>query len=244
MAPRTAPALSVLVASSLLVLALTPSPAAAELSDRKIRKIDDAARVLGEFMGRSRDREIPRELFRDAECVLVLPDVAKGAFGIGGRYGKGLATCRLEGEGWSPPAFFEIGGFSIGFQAGGEYVDLLLVVQDRRGINALLGSKVTLGADASVAAGPYGRTGQAATDGQLKATMLSWSRTRGLFAGVSLDGAVLKQDKSDNRALYGRKTSARKVLLPKEGELLPMPAATEPFMQAIRKHVPPRASAR
>lgn len=235
MLPRSVPALLVLLAS----VSLAPS-SEAELKERKLRKIDEAARVLGEFMSRSRDREIPRELLEDAECVLVLPDVAKGAFGIGGRYGKGLATCRLEDGAWSPPAFMEIGGFSIGFQAGGEYVDLLLVVRDRRGARALLGSKVTLGADASVAAGPYGRTGQAATDGQLKAAILSWSRSRGLFAGVSLDGAVLKQDKSDNRALHGRKIKARDILLPKADAVLPMPEEAEPFMAAIRRHVPPR----
>lgn len=237
---------SVSFMAALFVSSVLALPASAGLSDRKIRKIDDAARVLREFMTASRDREIPRELFENAECVLVLPDVAKGAFGVGGRYGKGLATCRLEGEnaGWSPPAFVEIGGFSIGFQVGGEYVDLLLVVQDRRGIDGLLGSKVTLGADASVAAGPYGRTGQAMTDGQLKATILSWSRSRGLFAGVSLDGAVLKQDKSDNRALYGRRIQARELLLPKDGELEEVPEVTEPFMAAVRRHVPARASSR
>ena len=228
--------------AALLALALLPlaaRSAGAGLSERKIRKVEESARMLAEFL-QARDAEIPRDLLADSRCVMVLPDVAKGALGIGGRYGKGLVSCRLDEGGWSPPGFVEIGGASIGFQIGGEYVNLLLVVRDRRGLDALLSSKVTLGADASVAAGPYGRTAQAATDGQLKAALLSWSRSRGLFAGVALDGAVLKQDKSDNRALYGRKVSLREILLPKEGAALPVPEAARPFAEAVERLVPAR----
>lgn len=222
-----------------LALAALPAPAAAHLSEKKQRKVDDAARVLGEFL-RARDAEIPSELLAAARCVMVMPDVAKGAFGIGGRYGKGLVSCRLDGGGWSPPGFVELGGASFGWQVGAEYVDLLLAVRDGRGLDALLSSKVTLGADASVAAGPYGRTAQAATDGQFKAAILSWSRSRGLFAGLSLDGAVLKQDKSDNRDLYGRKISLREVLLPEDGEVLPVPPQARPFAEAVKRMVPAR----
>jgi lipid-binding SYLF domain-containing protein len=166
-----------------------------------------------------------------------VPDLTKGALGVGGRYGKGLVSCRTADGRWGPPAFVEIGGMSIGFQIGGEIIDLVLVVRNRDGIDYLLRDRFTLGADASVAAGPVGRTAAAATDIALQAGILAYSRTRGVFAGVALDGAVVKQDKSDNRFLYGRRVTAREILLP-DGAPLATPAEARAFIDALERLAP------
>lgn len=225
---------------TLLLLAfavLWPRSAEARLSPKLERKVADSAALLGELVT-MRDAEIPRDLLSDATCIVVIPDLTKGALGVGGRYGKGLASCRNEAGEWGAPAFIEVGGASIGFQIGGERIDLMLIVRGRESAKWLLRDKFTLGADASVAAGPYGRTAGAATDAALRAAILSYSRTRGAFAGVSIDGAVLKQDKSDNRRLYGRPVTARRVLLPDEGEALAIPQAARPFIDALHEHAP------
>ena len=224
----------VIVSATLLCSALVAASAGAVLPDRLQNKVADTARVLEEFMV-ARDSEVPTDLMESAECIAVLPDVTKGALVVGGRYGKGLVSCRKEDRSWGPPLFLEISGASIGFQIGGEVVDLLLVVRNRKGADYLLRNKFTLGADASAAAGPVGRTVGAATDAALQAGILYWSRTRGAFAGVALDGAVVKQDKSDNRLLYGRKVLARDVLLPK-GVALTVPPEAQPFLDALARH--------
>lgn len=220
-----------------VVLAMPLAAEAAQRLPRKLeRKIADSAKLVGELVA-MRDAEIPRDLLSDATCIVAIPDLTKGAVGIGGRYGKGLASCRLEDGSWGPPAFVEIGGASIGFQIGGERIDLMLVVRGRDGAKWLLRDKFTLGADASVAAGPYGRTAGAATDAALRAAILSYSRSRGVFAGVALDGAVLKQDKTDNRKLYGQATTARRILLPEDGEsALEAPPAAAPFVESLERH--------
>lgn len=231
--------LSVLLAAlfAIPLSVVPPSATAAQRLPRKLeRKIADSAQLVGELVT-MRDAEIPRDLLADATCIVAIPDLTKGAVGVGGRYGKGLASCRRDDGSWGPPAFVEVGGASIGFQIGGERIDLLLVVRGRDGAKWLLRDKFTLGADASVAAGPYGRTAGAATDVALRAAILSYSRSRGAFAGVSLDGAVLKQDKTDNKKLYGQAASARRILLPESAdEALPIPPAAAPFVESLRRH--------
>jgi lipid-binding SYLF domain-containing protein len=170
---------------------------------------------------------IPRDLLNKAECVAVVPGVKKLALGVGGRYGKGAVVCRKDdGRGpWGPPAMIEMGGPSVGLQIGGQSADFVFLIMNPKGIDHLLRSKFTLGADASVAAGPKGRNAEAATDLRMQAEILSYSRSRGLFAGVSLEGAVVKQDRNANEQVYGEPVDARDLLL-KADRRVP-PAARE-----------------
>jgi lipid-binding SYLF domain-containing protein len=158
---------------------------------------------------------IPRDLLDKAECVVVLPTVLKGAFGIGGSYGRGVMVCRTgahyKGH-WGAPALYALEGVSIGFQLGGQATDFVLLVMNPKGARSLLSSKVKLGADASAAAGPKGRTAEGATDIVMNAEILSYSRNKGLFAGVSLEGSTLRSDGSANEKLYGRKVSAKEII--------------------------------
>jgi lipid-binding SYLF domain-containing protein len=172
---------------------------------------------------------IPQELLDKAECVVVFPSVKKAAFGIGGSYGRGAMVCR-SGAGytgpWGPPAMYALEGFSFGFQLGGQATDFVLLIMNDKGAKSVLGSKVKLGADASAAAGPKGRNASAATDIVLKAEILSYSRSRGLFAGVSLEGSTLRSDGDANENLYGREWSAEQIIrkgavkTPPAGQLL------------------------
>ena len=170
---------------------------------------------------------IPRDLLNKAECVAVVPGVKKIALGVGGRYGKGAVVCRKDGGRgpWGPPAMIEMGGPSVGLQIGGQSADFVFLIMNPKGIDHLLRSKFTLGADASVAAGPKGRNAEAATDLRMQAEILSYSRSRGLFAGVSLEGAVVKQDRNANEQVYGEPVDARDLLL-KADRRVP-PAARE-----------------
>jgi lipid-binding SYLF domain-containing protein len=158
---------------------------------------------------------VPQELLDKAECVLVLPSVKKFAIGFGGSYGRGAMSCRTGKNftgGWSAPAMYALEGGNIGIQLGGQATDFLILVMNPKGVNSLLKSKVKLGADAAAAAGPKGRTAQAATDVLMRAEMLSYSRSRGLFAGVSLEGSTLRQDNGANENIYGRKITAREIV--------------------------------
>lgn len=233
-------ALSLAIVAAALLAAAPASASGSELSSRQRRKVADTVRAFDAFMA-TRDAEIPGDMIDGAVCIAVLPDVAKGALGVGGRYGKGLVSCRsAEGSTfgpWSPPSFIEIHGLSIGFQVGGQASDILMVVRNERGADSLMRDKFTLGADASVAAGPVGRTAGASTDLALQAGILVWARNRGLFAGAALDGATCTPDKTDNRDLYGRKVTMREILLPEEGKALPTPAGAEPWLAALAKHV-------
>jgi lipid-binding SYLF domain-containing protein len=170
---------------------------------------------------------IPRDLLNKAECVAVVPGVKKIALGVGGRYGKGAVVCRKDGGRgpWGPPAMIEMGGPSVGLQIGGQSADFVFLIMNPKGIDHLLRSKFTLGADASVAAGPKGRNAEAATDLRMQAEILSYSRSRGLFAGVSLEGAVVKQDRNANEQVYGEPVDARDLLL--EADRRVPPAARE-----------------
>jgi len=213
-----------------IVTAATTAAAAADLSQKSAERIKEAAAVLQEIHAVP-DKDIPQELWDKAECVIVIPSLKKAAFIIGGEFGKGLMSCRRNGA-WSAPIFMEMQKGSWGFQIGAESIDLVLLVMNPNGVNKLLNNKVTLGADASVAAGPIGRSAHAATDGQLKSELLSWSRAQGLFAGINISGGVLKPDADDNVALYAKTISPHDVVL---GDSVKAPAVAQPFMDALRR---------
>lgn len=172
-------------------------------ADEAAERADHAATVLEEIM-RTKDRSIPQQLLARAECAIVVPGVKKAAFIVGGKYGRGFLSCRKGRAGWSAPAGVRLEGGSFGFQIGGSETDVVMLVLNRRGMEKLLRSKFTLGADASVAAGPVGRTSSAETDALMRAEILSWSRSRGVFAGVALKGSTMRPDEEANRQLYGR----------------------------------------
>src|SRR5438270_8642214 len=181
-------------------------------------RVKDAGTVLKEILNIPDD--IPHDLLNKAECMIILPSVLKGAFGIGGSYGRGVMVCRsgehYKGR-WGAPALYALEGVSIGFQLGGQATDFVLLVMNPKGARSLLTSKVKLGADASAAAGPKGRTAEGATDIVMNAEILSYSRNKGLFAGVSLEGSTLRSDGSANQKFYGRKLSAKEII--REGKV-------------------------
>ena len=178
---------------------------------------------------------IPDDLMARARAVAVIPHVVKGAFGIGGRYGKGLVSQRMANGQWSTPAYIEIGGGSFGLQIGVEAADLVLVFTNDEGVKGLLKGKVKLGADASVAAGPVGRRAEVGTDATLKSAIWSYSRSKGLFAGVSLDGSTITMDDSANEKVYGRKLSGEEILT--KGTVA-VNATARPFVDALAKYSP------
>jgi lipid-binding SYLF domain-containing protein len=204
---------------------------AAGLSKKLKSRIDDASAVLIE-LHTAPDKDVPQELWDHASCVIVIPSVKKAAFVFGGEYGKGLMSCHRNGT-WSAPVFMQLEKGSWGLQIGAQSIDLILLVNNERGMKKLLGNKVTLGAEASVAAGPVGRDTRAATDAQLHAEILSYSRTQGLFAGINLSGGVLKPDPDDNEELYGKPVPAADVLTT---DKVAAPPATEAFMKALQRN--------
>jgi lipid-binding SYLF domain-containing protein len=181
----------------------------ADLGD-EISQSEKAARVFGEIMG-TPDKGIPKDLLEKAECVAVFPSVLKAGFIVGGRGGRGVASCRTV-NGWSAPAYFTLGGASFGLQIGAQSTDFVMLFMNKEGLNSLLSDEFTLGGDASVAAGPVGRQAGASTDLKLNAQILSYSRSKGLFAGLELKGVVIKADKDDMRDVYGEGVTARQVL--------------------------------
>ncbi len=196
------------------------------------KRLNSTAEVLESVM-ESPDQGIPQGLLNKAACVVVFPSLKKGAFIFGGKYGRGYATCRNDdGVGWTAPGAVRMEGFNFGLQAGGQETELVLLVMNERGMQRLLTSQFTLGGDASVAAGPVGRTVTANTDALLTAEILSWSRSRGLFAGISLDGATLRQDRGVNGKLYGAPYRNRDIL---DGKL-PTPAAAEPMLSVLNRY--------
>jgi lipid-binding SYLF domain-containing protein len=192
-------------------------------------RVQAAADVLNEIQA-APDAGIPQEVLGSAECVAVLPSMLKGGFIVAANYGRGLASCRTP-KGWSAPAFFVVTGGSLGFQIGGQAVDLVMLIMNKDGMKHLLSSQFELGADASVAAGPVGRHAQGNTDWKMRAEVLTYSRARGLFAGVSLNGAVIKQDKDSTREFYGRMVPFRTSLV---GEIEPPPGANG-FLTTLAK---------
>ena len=192
-------------------------------------RVQAAAEVLDEIQS-APDKGIPEEVLRSAECVAVVPSMLKGGFIVGAKYGRGLASCRTP-KGWSAPAFFVVEGGSFGFQIGGQAVDLVMLIMNKNGMKHLLTSEFELGADASVAAGPVGRHAEGNTDWKMRAEVLTYSRARGLFAGVSLNGAVIKQDKDSTRDFYGHMVSFPASL---QGEV-DAPAGANAFLASLAK---------
>ncbi len=192
-------------------------------------RVQAAADVLNEIQA-APDAGIPQEVLGAAECVAVVPSMLKGGFIVGAKYGRGLASCRTP-KGWSTPAFFVVAGGSFGFQIGGQAVDLVMLIMNENGMKHLLSSEFALGADASVAAGPVGRHAEGATDWKMRAEVLTYSRARGLFAGVTLNGAQIKQDKDSTREFYGRMVPFKTALT---GEIDP-PSAASPFLTTLAK---------
>jgi SH3 domain-containing YSC84-like protein 1 len=211
---------------ALLISCALLTPAYAADNGTEQDRVEDAGHVLKEILNIPED--IPQDLLDKAECVIVLPSVKKAAFGIGASYGRGVMICRsgLSYTGpWGPPAMYALEGASIGFQIGLQGTDFVLLVMNPSGARSLLKSKVKLGADASAAAGPKGRTASAATDVVMSAEILSYSRNKGLFAGVSLEGSTLRSDGSANEKLYGQKLTARQII--REGKVKNPPCAAE-----------------
>jgi SH3 domain-containing YSC84-like protein 1 len=209
----------------------------AAVSKDEAKRLTEAAAVLDELRA-APDTGIPNDTWSRAQCVVVIPSVKKGAFIVGGEYGSGVMSCRA-GNGWSSPVFMQLAKGSVGFQIGAQTTDLVLLIMNRSGLDKLLDNKVSLGADASVAAGPVGRTAAAATDAQLKAQILSYSRSQGLFAGIDLSGGTLKPDKDANRNAYGA-TTARDVAMGTRG--VPVLTEATPFITALRQSAPPAAA--
>ena len=200
-----------------------------------VKRLDEAAKVLDEIMTVP-DKGIPEGILASAKCVAVVPSLIKGGFIVGGRYGKGVATCRNRSA-WSGPAPFTITGGSWGLQFGGEEVDLIMVVTNEKGLHDFLTNRFKLGTGASVAAGPVGRSTEASTDAKLDSEILSYSRSRGVFAGLDLNGAVIKQDSDGMKDLYGRVIPFRAVLLGK----IPAPQTTSRFLAVVKKWASPNA---
>ena len=194
-----------------------------------------AAKVLSDIM-KAPDKGIPGDLLKQAHAIAVIPHVVKGAFGVGGRFGKGLVSRKTAAGGWGTPAFIDIGGGSVGFQIGVTATDLILVFVDETTLKGLLGDRLKLGADASVAAGPVGRSAEAGVSGSLKAGIYSYSRSKGLFAGVALDGAVLSIDDEANAAVYGSGVTGAQVL---EGKVKAT-RAVKPLVDALTRYAPAR----
>jgi lipid-binding SYLF domain-containing protein len=217
----------------MLVLSMTLPVLAAD--KRETDRVKESGVVLQEILGIPDD--IPSDLLKKATCVAVLPSVKKLAIGIGGSYGRGVLTCRggadFKGR-WSAPSMLALEGGNIGFQLGGQATDFVILVMNDRGADSLLSSKVKLGADASAAAGPKGRTAAAATDAWMRAEMLSYSRSRGLFAGISLEGSTLRPDTSANEKLYGKKITAKEIV--REGRV-GMPASAGTLISALNRAV-------
>ena len=218
-----------LIVMTLLLVGASASAAAPSKGESK--RVAGAANVLTELRS-SPDRSIPEDIWERARCVAVIPGVKKAALVFGGEYGKGVMSCRMTGGGWSAPAFLTLETGSWGAQIGAESTDVVLLVMNDRGIDHLLQDEVALGADASLAAGPVGRSGTAATDAQLNAEMLSYSRSRGVFAGIDLSGGVLRPDNDADKNVYGRSISAREILMAEHGPRQP-PASTRSFMTAL-----------
>jgi lipid-binding SYLF domain-containing protein len=210
-----------------LIVTLGSLSFAADQETKASERVQAAAEVLNDIQG-APDKGIPQEVLGSAECVAVVPSMLKGGFIVGAKYGRGLASCRTE-KGWSAPAFFVVTGGSFGFQIGGQAVDLVMLIMNKDGMRHLLSSEFALGADASVAAGPVGRHAEGNTDWKMRAEVLTYSRARGLFAGVSLNGASIKQDKDSTREFYGRMVPFKTALT----GLIDPPAGSNAFLTGL-----------
>jgi lipid-binding SYLF domain-containing protein len=230
--------------SCILALCFVLASASMNAANKEEERLENCAVILGEIVGIPDN--IPQELLGEADCVIVMPSMIKVAFGFGGSYGRGAMVCR-SGEAfdgpWGAPAMYALEGGSFGLQLGGSATDVVLLVMNPRGVNALLNNKVKLGANATAAAGPKGRHVEASTDATMRAEILSYSRSRGLFAGVSLEGTSLRPDDDANEVVYGHKVTARSIVT---GKGMAVPASGRHFVDLLEKSAPrvdPKASA-
>lgn len=234
--------LSLLLAAALVGLpALFDSaPARADDKSKDEDRLENSGEVLKEIL--NIPDNIPQDLLDKADCVIVIPSVIKAAFGIGGSYGRGAMTCRSGDDfrgPWGAPTMMALEGVSFGFQLGGQATDFVLLVMNPRGAGAILSSKVKLGADAAAAAGPKGRNAAAATDVTLRAEVLTYSRSRGLFAGISLEGSTLRPDNDANERIYGKKLEAKEIAL---HSAVPVPSAAKVLIGTLNQHSPKNLS--
>src|ERR1700686_2943853 len=228
---RTPPTMKYLVAIATMALTCASLTWGADKDSSDIdKRIDQSAKVLSEIMG-TPDKAVPDKIMNEAKCIAVVPSMVKIAVGFGGNHGKGVATCRTE-HGWSAPAPITVTGGSWGLQLGGQAVDLVMIVMNDQGMQHLLSSHFKVGADASAAAGPVGRDATAGTDVKMRAEILTYSRARGLFAGMDLSGAVINQDKDSTRLLYGKMVPFETIL---NGKVAP-PNGSDSFLAAVRKY--------
>src|SRR3954463_8040892 len=217
-----------------LTLILARPRGAKDEKQKTAERLADAATLFSEIMG-APDRSIPQDLLDKSHCIVLVPGLKKGAFVIGGKYGRGFSVCRnTNGQGWGPPAAIRIEGGSFGIQIGFSSSDVILLVMNERGMKKLNTSKFTIGADATAAVGPVGRNASAQTDALMHAEILSWSRARGAFAGASLDGATLRNDLDDNQSLYNQRWTSKQFL----GSGAPIPAAATKLIGDLNKYSP------
>ena len=208
--------------------------AATGFADEVTERLKAAATVLDEIMA-APDKGIPGDVLEKADCVIVIPGMKKGGFIVGGRYGRGAVSCRNKAQiAWEAPVMLTLEGGSFGLQIGASSTDAVLLVMERSGLDSLMKDKVTLGGDASVAAGPVGRTATGQTDAMMKAKILSYSRSQGVFAGLELEGSTLRPDKDDNKALYGKPIEAKDILTGNPA----IPSAAQPLIKALTKYSP------
>ena len=213
----------------LMLITLSVAALAEGDRDKDVDRVKAAGDILDAIMS-APDKGIPEEIMSSAECVAVVPSLLKAGFVFGGQYGKGVASCRTA-QGWSAPSFFKIEGGSVGLQIGGQAVDLVMVIMNDKGMRELLSSKFKLGLDASAAAGPVGRHAEANTDWKMRAEVLTYSRARGIFAGLELNGAAIHQDKDAVRSFYGHNIPYKSLLT----GAAPIPGDAQPFIAALNK---------
>ncbi|HLG13337.1 MAG TPA: lipid-binding SYLF domain-containing protein [Blastocatellia bacterium] len=221
-----------LLTSVFLLIIAAPLTLAAPPGSRRddaVKRLGRAGEVFTEIMA-APDAGIPEDLLDKSECIAIVPGITKGGFVVGARYGKGVVMCRKKDRSWTAPAFITVSGGSVGLQIGLQKVDLVMVIMNRHGMEQLIGDEFTIGADASAAAGPVGRQTSAETNIRLDAEILTYSRAKGLFAGVTLNGAVVKQDRDDNRAFYGKEMDAKTILI--EGTV-PIPEEAKSLAAAL-----------
>lgn len=221
------------IALPLTLLLALPAAASEGMTKKDHKTFRRSVQVLDDLTS-APDKGIPQELFAKAECILIFPNVVKGAFFVGGRHGRGVASCRQTDGRMGSPALYTVGGGSIGFQIGGQSAEVVMLIMNESGIEHLLADRFTIGGEATATAGPVGRTTAAATDAQLNAKILSWSRSRGLFAGVALDGSVVQPNQDANARMYGRAITGKEILT---DSTLEVPASARLIMDSIRTHM-------
>src|SRR5262252_8071347 len=223
----------------LLGFALAAAPVFSKDDKQKVNeRLDDSAALFSEIMS-APDKSVPQDLLDKSYCIVLVPGLKKGAFVIGGKYGRGFTVCRApNGTGWGAPAAIRIEGGSVGFQIGVSSSDVILLVMNERGMQKLTSSKFTIGAEATAAAGPVGRNATAQTDAMMHAEILSWSRSRGVFAGVSLDGATLRNDIDVNETLYGQRWTSKQIL----GSGATLPTTAGKLLAELNKYSPRKTS--